>query len=132
MDAYSPALLPSIDSVEIVSLESVDAGRVDEYMKNAADAPSITLEGADAQRIADLWRLLPPGDQARCHFPPYGLRFRYEGRVISEASICWECDNIFGVADGRHIHYAFDASHPTSTRLLAELRQFSESKKPTY
>lgn len=125
MDNYTPASLPPITSVEIVALDEIDANRVDQYMRNAGDAPSITVDGPDAQRIADLWRSLPPGDQARCHIPPYGLRFRVNERVVCEASICWECDNIFGEANGRQFSYEFDAGHATSMMLLVELRRFS-------
>lgn len=123
MGDYSPASLPPITSIEVVVLEGVNSNRVDEYMSNAVEAHSITLQGADAQRIAELWRSLPPGEQARCHLPPFGLRFRSEERVVCEASICWECDNIFGNAEGLRIHYQFDASHPTSLKLLDELRR---------
>ncbi len=122
MGTYSPASLPPITSVDVVALQGVTAV-VDDYMQNSGDAPSVTLYGDDAQRVADLWRSLPPGEQARCHIPPYGLRFRCGERVICQASICWECDNIFGDAEGRHVHYEFESSHPTSISLLAEMRR---------
>ena len=124
MEDYAPASLPPITSVEIVALKSIIAIRVSQYMQSACNAPSVSIGGDDAQRIADLWRSLPPGEQARCHIPPYGLRFRDKERVVCEASICWECDNIYGEANGRQFSYEFDASHATSTMLLAELRRF--------
>lgn len=123
MATYSPATLPLIDSVDIVSLRNVDANRVDEYMNNAAGAATVNVDGGQAQRIAALWRSLPPGSQSRCHTPPYGLRFRSGERVVCEASLCWECDNLFGEAEGQAIHYEFDAAHATSQALFAEIQR---------
>lgn len=123
MDSYSPSLLPPVTSVVVVDLRRIDANRVSQHMQNAAAAPSITLNGDHAQRIAELWRALPPGIQSRCHTPPFGLRFRSGERVVCEASLCWECDNIFGQSEGRDIHYEFDAGQPISQALLAELRR---------
>ncbi len=125
MEAYSPASLPPITSVEVVDLGGIVADQVDQYMQCAIDATSVTLRGNDAQRIAELWRLLPRGNQSRCHMPPYGLRFWSGERVVCEASLCWECDNIFGVSEGRSIHYEFDANQPSSKALFAELRRAS-------
>ena len=101
VDTYSPASLPDISSVEVVSLEGVEADRADQYMDNAAAAPSVRLDGDAAQRIAALWRRLPPGEQARCHTPPFGLRFRTGERVVCQASLCWECNNSSGNGEGR-------------------------------
>ena len=123
MESYSPSLLPSVTSVVVVDLRRIDANRVSQHIQNAAAAPSITLNGDYAQRIAELWRALPPGNQSRCHTPPFGLRFRLGERVVCEASLCWECDNIFGQSEGRDIHYEFDAGQPISKALLAELRR---------
>ena len=123
MDRFSPWTLPTITSVDIVDLRSIDANRVSQYMQSAVGAPSVTLCGDAAQRIAELWRALPPGHQSRCHTPPYGVRFRSGERVVCEASICWDCDNIFGQSAGREIHYEFAAALPTSKALLAELHR---------
>jgi hypothetical protein len=116
----TPSSLPAVDAVDVVDLSGVDANRVDEYMKAAADAPKIRLSGAEADRIASLWRALPPGEQSRCHIPPFGLRFYSGGRLIAQASICWRCDNVFGDAGEEKLFFAFDASQPTSRELLSE------------
>jgi hypothetical protein len=130
VDAYSPASLPPITAIDVVVLQGINANRVDQYMHNAASAPRVRLDGAAAQRIADSWRALPPGEQARCHVPPYGLRFYSGDRMICEASVCWECNNIFGEADGRKVHFEFDAEHRTSQELLAELRRLAVDATP--
>lgn len=121
MKTSSPALLPPITSVEVVSLRNIDADRVDQYLASATHAPSVMLYGADAQRIAGLWRSLPPGEQARCHVPHFGLRFYADEKILCEASICWKCNNVFGAVGGQQFHYEFEANHPTSIELLAEL-----------
>ena len=123
MSAYSPASLPLITSVEIVLLKWVEADQVDQYLANAGSAPRVVLHGRDAQRIAELWRALPSGEQARCHTPPYGLRFCAGERIVCNASICWECNNIFGEAEGQQLHFEFEAGHPTSAALLTELQR---------
>jgi hypothetical protein len=123
MDLYSPTSLPTITTVEVILLQGIAANRVDQYVQNATGKPSITLDGAAAQRIADLWRKLPPGEQARCHVPRYGLCFYTGERVVCQASVCWECNNLVGEAEGRELHYEFDGKHSTSQELLTEVRK---------
>jgi hypothetical protein len=81
------------------------------------------VEGPTALRIAQLWRELPPGETARCHSPPFGLRFILEGQVICEGSICWECNNIYGNFEGEVFFYQFDAEAAESKALLAEVKR---------
>ena len=123
MDRYTPASLPSITAVDVVVLRDIEANRVDEYMREAEGATSVTLAGEAAQRIASLWRQLPPDEMSRCHMPPFGLRFRSGGVVICQASVCWECNNIFGDQGGEPLAYGFDATASVARRLLAELRR---------
>lgn len=131
MEAYTPAMLPPITTVEVVDLSGIDADRVDQYMQNAVSAPSVTLQGDAAQRVASLWRALPPGEQSRCHSPPYGFRFRSGERLVCEASVCWKCDNIFGTSEGRPIHFEFDATQPVSQDLLTEARRAIDESTPS-
>lgn len=123
MKEHSPASLPEITSVEVVSLKRIVADRADLYMAAAADAPRIILDGNDAQRIATLWRALPPGEQARCHCPPYGLRFLSANEVLCSASVCWACNNIFGEMLSEQFHYGLDGEHVLSVELLEMLQQ---------
>jgi hypothetical protein len=115
---FAPSSLPPIDAVDVVDLAGVRAKGVDGYMAAAAGARSVRLSGAGAERIAALWRGLPPGKHARCHIPPFGLRFYRGGQLICQASICWQCNNLVGDAGGEASFYEFDASHPTSRELL--------------
>jgi hypothetical protein len=124
---FSPTQLAEIDTVDVTDLERVHADRVSEFMQNAGDAPHVPITDDLAQRIADLWRKLPPGEQARCHVPPFGLRFYRSGELQLQASICWACNNIFGDVKGNSLWYAFDAQHETSQELLALCKQVFES-----
>jgi hypothetical protein len=124
---YNPAQLSSIDAVEIVDLKSVDPDRASDYMKEAVAAPQIRVTDELAQQIASLWRKLPLGEPARCHIPPYGLRFYNGGDLLLQASICWQCNNIFGDEKGNSFGYLFDAEHSYSRELLATCKQIFES-----
>jgi hypothetical protein len=122
MTNANPASLSTIDEVEVVDLCGLAVGP-GTFVTQAAGAPAVRLSGADAQRISELWRSLPPGEQARCHVPPFGLRFYSRGRLLAQGSICWRCNNIHGEAMGETLFYEFDASHKTARELLALLER---------
>jgi hypothetical protein len=119
MTTATPSLLPPIDAVEVVDLADVCPDGVEAFMNAATDAPSARMSEGDAQRIAALWRGLPAGHQARCHNPPFGLRFYHREQLVCQASICWECNNIFGSSGGERLCFEFDASDAVSCELLA-------------
>ena len=73
--SVAPSSLPEIDAVEVVSLRGLNPNRVDDDMLAAQNARHVRLTGADAARVAGMWRALPGGQQMRCHVPPFGLRF---------------------------------------------------------
>jgi hypothetical protein len=112
--------LPPIDSVEVL----VISGDY-EPSRRGASIPGNTvakLTGELAQQVAQLWRSLPDGEQMRCHNPRHGLRFYCGESVLLEAAICFECNNISIIANGRHEWVAFDGQAPSSQRLLAMIR----------
>ncbi len=120
---YSPASLPPITVVEVVILSDFDPSRVNEYMREAANTPGVAVSGEAAQIIAFLWRQLPPDETYRCHLPPYGLRFRSGEEIILQASICWQCNNIFGEVGDEEFAYHFNGEAPISKRLFAAIQQ---------
>jgi hypothetical protein len=122
MGTVIPSSLPPIDAVDVVDLFGVDSDGIADYMGAAANARCVRVVGADAQRIASLWRKLPAGEQARCHIPPFGLRFYSNGRIVTQASICWECNNIFGDAAGERLFFEFNANGRSSWDLLVECK----------
>jgi|JI9StandDraft_2_1071091.scaffolds.fasta_scaffold57048_3 hypothetical protein len=123
MNQYHPSSLPSVTAVDIVDLRQVDANRVTEYMAGAINAPAVRRQDQQAQEIAEMWRALPPGDTIRCHTPAVGIRF-FDGNVIKcEASICWECENLFGHAEGEPIAYCFDPRSTAGRELFLALQE---------
>lgn len=131
MKSPTPAQLPEVDRVEIVDLSTIDPPRVSLYMKYASAAPRLSVSAHGAQTIARLWRGLVAGEQSRCHVPVFGLRFFSKGTLRCEASVCFQCDNIFGMVGESDLSYAFEARHRTAQELLAicksaELRTATE------
>lgn len=116
---FNPSQLPEIDAVEVVKLVGVNAGNVSKYMQKAVNAPYVRVADELAQQIVDLWRQLPSGMSARCHTPPFGLRFYLRGELSLQASICWRCNNIYGYAEGNKVSFAFDAESEPSRKLLS-------------
>jgi hypothetical protein len=121
---YDPATLPEVDAVDVIRLEGATpgGGSVNDFIRSRATQPEIRLTGVDAERIADLWRALPPGEPARCHIPPYGLRFWIGAQLIVEASLCWQCNNAYGYLGADATSFAFDAKALSAVALLMQLR----------
>ena len=119
MKDYDPKSLPQIDAIEIVDIRRIDANRVSQYMQIARNEPHVRCNGESAQQFADAWRALTPGESARCHAPPIGLRFIADGLIYLEASVCWRCNNLFGLSQGTAISYAFDSESAAAKTLFA-------------
>ena len=126
MNYYVPSQLPNIDAVELVDLKGLEPNLVSEYMKIAKNALFVRVKGETAQQIAHLWRQLPPEGQMRCHFPPFGLRFYVENKLLVQGSVCWQCNNIHAEQNGENLLYEFDAQHPHSQQLFALLQSLAE------
>lgn len=124
---YEPSTLGQVDAVDVVALDSTIRVRsVSEFIRLGV-LEEVRLNDLDAERIALLWRGLPSSESARCHMPPYGLRFWLLGEKRLEASICWECNNVYGYAGDERLHFAFDSKAPTSSSLLTQCqRAFSQ------
>jgi hypothetical protein len=86
-----PELL-DIDAVDVLELQGEMPGMSGNLIISSR---IIKVEGELAQQVASLWRKLKPGESARCHMPPFGLRFYFKEKLILQASICWECDNMY-------------------------------------
>jgi len=80
-----PEKLSEIGAVDVLILDGKGAL---EGMKILDDAPHKRVEGQASQEIAHLFRQLPSGDPARCHTPPFGLRFYTEDSLLRQCSIC--------------------------------------------
>jgi hypothetical protein len=121
---YDPATLPEVDAVDVVLLEGAapEGGPANDFIRSRAARPEIRLTGVDAERIADLWRALSPGESARCHIPPYGLRFWRGPQLVVEASLCWQCNNAYGYLGAEATSFAFDSKAMAAVALLMQLR----------
>ena len=126
--SYDPADLTEIDAGDVVALDSsAHVQGVREFIR-LANVRETKLMGRDAQAIAELWRRLTPAEPARCHIPPYGLRFWLAGHKIVEASLCWECNNAYGYAGHTPVSFTFDATAPAAVSLLMQLRRVLPAK----
>ncbi len=122
MSGYLPSSLPPVTAVEVVDLRGMDLKRIHAALDDTS-VPWVAASAAAAKRIADLWRQLPPGHSARCHTPPFGLRFVAGDAVICRGSVCWACNNIYGDTGATPFFFAFDASSAVAGELLAELKR---------
>lgn len=123
--------LPPVDEIEILALEGeVAEGTPDSFLPDLGPPVGTisrhTIRGADAEQMADIWRGIDFDRHyaALCFSPYYALRFRHQGRLILETSVCWHCSTytlpvgIFGSAQ-----YGFDAKSKEAQELLATLGQ---------
>ena len=119
--------LPTIERIEILTLiQNPPPDQPTLGVLNAEQklyyTKTVPLTGAKAHAIAELWRHLPtPAMQMRCHMPPYGVRFYAGDHLITEATICWRCNNI-RLTDiehaGGYSFVTFDGTASVSKQLL--------------
>jgi hypothetical protein len=94
--------LPSIDKIELLKLTLKD-GRWDGEI-----AASRILKGAEAQRVALLWRHQTyTSNLSACHEPAYAIKFYSRERLIAYASVCWSCNSIFFINPNLHSTQSF-------------------------
>ena len=118
MQKYSPATLPDVDAVELVDLRNIEADIVSQYMLYAADVAGTPCDSESVNTIVSAWRLLPSGESERCHVPPIGFRFFVAGAIVLEASVCWRCNNLYGIENGADVYCTFDAESKPAQELL--------------
>jgi hypothetical protein len=68
MQSGTPSSLSEIDEVAVLDLGGLGVNAYN-FDAKSADARSFTVKGDLAKQIAELFRALPAGDQARCHTP---------------------------------------------------------------
>ena len=84
------ANLPNVDRIEIESVQANDT-YVDKVLGTR------TLTGSKAQEFTDIWRSQSYiyDISAACHEPGYRIRFYKNHFLITEATICFHCQNIY-------------------------------------
>ncbi len=112
--------LPNIDALDVLDLGGEFPKMLDNLVMSSC---VIKVEGELAQQVANLWRQLKPSQSARCHMPPFGLRFYCKGELILQASICWECNNIYlWQKDNPFLFlYGVDLEQPSAKKLFSLL-----------
>jgi len=81
--------LPTIDKVELQAV-------IDSELWIKSVEATKTIEGVEAQKVAQLWRSQKWDRSAfACHRPVYAIKFFSHGKLIFYASICWECHNVY-------------------------------------
>ena len=94
--------LPSIDKIELLKLELKD----DRW--DGEIAGSKVLMGAEAQKVASLWRRQTyTSNTSACHEPAYAIKFYYRGKLIAYASVCWACNSMFFITPNLHRTQSF-------------------------
>ena len=114
------AEISSIDVVEVLDLggefPSISAGLINSNRNTK-------IEGELAQRIANLFRQLTPGESARCHIPAFGLRYYYKNQLVLQVSMCWECNNMYVWKNDDTLLYGLNLQQPSSKHLLTLLEE---------
>lgn len=104
--------LPVIDKIELLKLELKD----DRW--NGKIAASKVLKGAEAQKVASLWRRLSyTSSLAACHEPDYAIKFYSRERLIAYASVCWSCNSIFFITPNLHRTQSFAGGNKRGEQL---------------
>jgi len=104
--------LPAIDRIELLKLE-LKEGRWDGEI-----AGNRVLKGADAQKVASLWRRQTyTSNTSACHEPAYAIKFYYRKKLIGYASVCWSCNSIFFLTPNLHRTQSFDGGDKKGDQL---------------
>ena len=81
--------LPAVDKVELLKLEKKGdswTGKIE---------ASKTLKANEAQKFAKLWRQQNYEPiSAICHLPAYAVKFYAKDKLLTYATLCWDCNNI--------------------------------------
>src|SRR5258706_5512802 len=89
--------LPAIDKIKLLKWKPKDDRSDGEI------AGIRVLKGAEAQKVASLWRRQTyTSSQSACHEPAYAIKFYFRERLIAYASVCWSCNNIYFIRPDLH------------------------------
>lgn len=110
--------LPEIDKVELLKL------KVNGDLWDGAIESLKTLTGKEAQDVASLWRRQVYRQyQVACHLPAYGVKFYSGDKLLVQASVCWQCNNIgFQTPDMNGTQY-FEGDGRLGQQLLSVFRK---------
>jgi len=109
--------LPPIDTVEISRIPLLP------------DDP-VNLTGKQAQVIAQTWRRLRRGAGLQCFGPGYTIRFKSAGKVLVEAKVCFDCENISTTATDIASIGGNRAAYREFKRLVTAAAPYPSEPKP--
>jgi len=130
--------LPYCDRVEVFHLDGETSGDsstgfpVRPYGGYSRILGHETLTGADAEKLAALWRSQAFGSdyQALCHHPGYGFRFYRGSSLQFETSVCFHCSNFYVTALGESGWWGFDTGTGSARDFLARLQEIFPASIP--
>ena len=117
---YSQSLrLFNVDKVELLKLE-----KVGDSWKGNIEA-SKTLEGDEAKKFVSLWAAQSYDylDSAICHTPSYGIKLYAKGELVTNATICWDCNNIEFLKPKWENTWGFDGTGAEGQELLQVFKE---------
>jgi hypothetical protein len=104
--------LPAIDKIELLKLKQKD-DRPDGEI-----AASRVLKGAEAQKLASLWRRqIYTSNLSACHEPAYAIKFYSRDRLVAYASVCWSCNSIYLITPDLHRTQSFAGGNKRGEQL---------------
>ena len=112
------------ESIDFVRIDEDDSGdfQTGEHWRFKVIS-SIRLEKNEKEEVFRLWNSLSDGETARCHVPKFGIRLNYRDHDSVNASICWECNNIYLKKQNEFVFCQFDAKNETSQNLLETVKE---------
>ena len=104
--------LPAVYKIELLKLQLKDE------RWNGEIAATKVLRGAEAQKVAALWRRQGyTGSQAACHEPAYAIKFYSRRKLIAYASVCWSCNNMYFIMPNLHRTQSFLGGNKSGEQL---------------
>jgi len=109
--------LPAVYKIELLKLQLKDE------RWNGEIAATKVLRGAEAQKVAALWRRQGyTGSQAACHEPAYAIKFYSRRKLIAYASVCWSCNNMYFITPNLHRTQSFLGGNKSGEQLFEIFR----------
>lgn len=116
---FEPSQLELVDRVEVVTVSQNSNW---DFVNAASATKGVVFTQDDSARAAALFRALPSGEQARCHIPPYILRFIANGQRVAEFSMCWQCNNAHGKCGADQAYFEFNGASAPAKALYEHIR----------
>jgi hypothetical protein len=116
--------LPQVDKVELFQLEKKGDLWTGKYTAQK------TLIGPATELVAQLWRNQSFADDSPiCHNPGYEIKFYRQNKLLVDATLCWDCDNLEFLTPKLNDFVGFDGKGRQGQELLNYLENTLSSKQ---